>query len=50
MTPIELRNQSVAIEEDIRLAVLSFAAIARKHNVSIADVNTVWEFMCECEE
>ena len=49
MTPIQLHEELAAIEADIRQAVLSFPAIARKHNVPSYYVTDVWNFMCECE-
>lgn len=37
------------IQEQIRLGVMSFRQIAEYFNVTIADVNTIWEEMCEQE-
>lgn len=38
-----------AIESDIRLQLLSFRAIAEKHQVPFYFVTDVWDFMVECE-
>lgn len=49
MTPTDLHTQIVAIERDIRAGILSFPAIARKHEVPSYFVTDVWNYMCECE-
>lgn len=36
----------VGIAEDIEMAVLSFSAIAKKHQVTVHDVNLVWDELC----
>lgn len=49
MNPTDIHSQIVAIERDIRAGILSFPAIARKHEVPSYFVTDVWNYMCECE-
>lgn len=42
-----MRDVVIAIQEDIEAGILSFASIARKHNVPISWVNTAWDMLCE---
>ena len=37
------------IQDQIRLGVMSFRQIAEYFHVSLSDVNTIWEEMCEQE-
>jgi|GEM_PF-1530493 len=42
-------DKTLNIENDIRLEILSFSAIAEKYSVTIYDVVDVWLAMCESE-
>lgn len=44
-----MTNIVFAIQDDIRLGVLSFKLIAVKYGVSIHTVNMIWDEMCEQE-
>ena len=44
-----IKNLVYDIQEEIRLGVLSFAAIAKKYNVPQYIVNDVWDEMCHSE-
>ena len=44
-----MSNLNFAIQDDIRLCVLSFPAIAKKHGVSVSFVTMIWEEMCREE-
>jgi hypothetical protein len=46
---MKLNDIIFAIEEEIRICVLSFQAIAKKYGVSYEFVNDIWENMCETE-
>lgn len=46
MTNIELTQR---IENEIRIGLLSFRAIATFFDVSIQEVNDVWDAMCQTE-
>ena len=37
----------IGIQEDIELGVLSFRAIAEKHDVPMSWVNEAWDMLCE---
>ena len=43
----KMANLMIAIQEDISAEVLSFAAIAKKHNVPMDWVNAAWDELCE---
>jgi len=42
-------DKTLNIENDIRLEILSFSAIAKKYNATVCDVVDVWIAMCESE-
>lgn len=44
-----MNNITTAIQDDIRLGVISFAAIAAKYSVSLSAVNLIWDEMCQQE-
>ena len=44
-----LKKQIHEIQDDIALSVLSFAAIAKKNNVTFDFVQMVWDEMCKKE-
>jgi hypothetical protein len=37
------------VQDDIRIGVLSFKAIANKYGITTSDVNLVWDQLCETE-
>jgi hypothetical protein len=43
----KMANLMIEIQEDIGAGVLSFAAIAKKHNVPMDWVDAAWDDLCE---
>jgi hypothetical protein len=44
-----MSNLIVEIQEDIAIGVMSFKAIAEKHQVPLDWVNEAWDMLCEQE-
>ncbi|MFM8758399.1 MAG: hypothetical protein ACKODS_02485 [Methylophilaceae bacterium] len=44
---MSMRDLVIDIQTDIELGVLSFRAIAEKHDVHISWVNEAWDMLCE---
>lgn len=45
-----LKSKIHEIQDDIAMSVLSFAAIAKKNNVTFDFVQMVWDEMCKQEQ
>ena len=39
----------IGIQEDIEMGLLDFQAIAKKHKVSLKDVELCWDMLCEMQ-
>lgn len=46
----KIKDLLILIQEDIAMEVLSFAEIARKHEVPLSWVREAWTLLCEQEQ